>query len=109
MKKIFLVMFITVLIAPTASFAGQQWTATAIESGTELISTLSNNVTLAAESGGDAYAAISGHSSGSKQYASTSGDTKIYSQASETPATITTPTDSDTAQFSGGTGSWEAL
>ena len=108
MKKIFASMVLLMLLLPAVAMAYDEWEAEAIESGSELISTLSNNVTLGCASGGDAYAAISGHASGNKNYASTSGDTKIYSKASDTPATWTDLSNSDTAQFSGSS-DWTAL
>ena len=107
MKKMFVFVLIVLMLTPAAAMA-QQWNDGAeVKSGAELISTLSNNVTLVAIAGVDRYAVISGHLSGSKQYASTSGDTKIYQVSSETPATITAPTNSDTAQFQ--SGSWSAM
>lgn len=107
MKKILVLVIVCMFSLPAVSFAAT-WTAEAIESSGELISTLSNNVTLNSLSGGDNYVAVSGHASGNKVYASSSGDTKIYSQTSD-PVDVSgkMPSASDTsfADISG----WEAL
>ena len=106
MKKIILFCLIAMFVAPAAAMAVETFTAEEIKKDTEMISTLSNNVSLIVESGGDAYAAASGHASGSKVYASTSGDTKIYQDSITTLPTLSS---SDTAQFSDGSGSWEPM
>lgn len=115
MKKIFAIMAVVMLLAPAVAFAAAAdgvWTADEIKDGNQMISTLSNKVTLATVSAGDAYAAVTGHSAGNKIYGSTSGDTKIYVAESD-PVDVSTnaPSDSDTAQFATDTAglSWKAL
>ncbi|MDT8422075.1 MAG: hypothetical protein RQ754_16730 [Desulfuromonadales bacterium] len=114
MKKVMFVMIaILLLFAPAMVLAAEPVECTTgadckmVADNGELISTLSNKVTLGAVSAGDAYAAVSGHSAGNKLYASTSGDTKIYTQTSD-PVTVATPSNSDTAQFATG-GGWSPL
>ncbi len=98
MKKIFVSLFIVMLLAPVISMAAE-FTAEEIAEGTETISVLSNNVTLNHNGNTMTYAAMTGHLNGSKVYGSSSQDTKIFSQAMET-VDVTEPSESDSSAFS---------
>lgn len=115
MKKIIALMFIVLLMVPAISIAvttktGEPITGACATSGcpTDTISVLSNKVSLIASSSDTMYAVASGHSSGSKVYGSTSGETKLFSKAASDPLNLSSDagvSDSDTNQFSG----WMAL
>ena len=105
MKKIFALLICAMLLAPVASMA-QEFTAQKISDGDEVISTLSNKVTLNHVGGAMSYAVMTGHQNGSKVYGSSSQDTKIFSQSMATVA-VTAPSSSDSGAFSGE--AWKAL
>jgi hypothetical protein len=106
MKKIFVSLFIVMLLAPAVSMAAEFYAAEIAE-GTETISVLSNKVTLNHLGNTLTYAAITGHDAGSKVYASSSQDTKIFSQAMD-PVLVVAPGTSDSAFVDSG-GTWKAL
>ena len=113
MKKIIYFTLIAVFIMGSASFAGA-WTvtdagpATAVQGqGIDNVRT-SKNVTITVVSNADAYAAISNHSKGDKEYGGTSQSTSIYMKALSTGGDIDDlGTNSDSTTFVG-TG-WTAM
>jgi hypothetical protein len=107
MKKILAILLVAMFLTPVAAMAATHTLEVELGDGTttEVISVLSNNVTLQHAGDATTYAAVTGHLNGSKIYGSSSQDTKIYSKAAEAPITVPAPGSSDSAAFSG----WKAL
>ena len=112
MKKIIAITFMFSLLA-SAAFAvdvtNAEFTGEPVISGTDTISVLSNNVGIVIVSNPTAYAAITAHLNGSKQYGSSSESTKLYSSAFEEGTTeLLTPSNSESTDFNV-SGTWKPL
>jgi hypothetical protein len=106
MKKILVLLLVAMLLAPAAAMAVDKvWLSVPIEAANgEGISTLSNKVSLHWIGNDLQYAVMTGHTSGSKIYGSTSQDTKIFSSVSD-PVVVAVPDASDSTAFDG----WKPL
>lgn len=105
MKKIIVVAFVLSLVAAPAFAALGEYTDSSnpvVPSGLtgagDEISVLSKNVTMNVVSANDAFSAVSAHTSGSKQFGTSSESTSIYSTTFN-GADVTAPTVSDTTSF----------
>jgi hypothetical protein len=109
MKKIFVLLLVATFLIPavamaaTANFLSEPIEAT----NNEPVSTLSSKVALFWDGTETTYAAVTGHSSGSKLYGSSSNATGIYSQVLD-PAIAVDAGGSDSAAFSDAS-TWKKL
>jgi hypothetical protein len=110
MKKIIAIAFLLTLVAAPAFAAGEYSSASnpvvpnGLAGAGDTISVLSKNVTANVVSSATRFAATTAHTSGSKQYGTTSESTSIYSSDFEDGVTaLVAPTVSDTTSFDGWT------
>lgn len=104
MKKIIAIAFLITLIAAPAFAALGEYSSTSNPGGTNPICVLSKNVTLNVVDSATRFAAASAHTSGSKQFGTTSTSTSIFSTTFN-GADLEAPTVSDTTSFT----SWTTL
>jgi hypothetical protein len=120
MKKIMAVFAVGFLLGfPLAAMSATTFTGNAEPTGEDVTGIInqfrtSTNVTLIALGTTSTYAAVAGHLNGTREFGSSSGDSKLYWQSKEVGAvTQTAPTESDSSAFVGDDGKpadgWSAL